>query len=119
MILFYMLLVLTYYLNPSVELGHGIHDLLSRTSYIKFHGHRAPPDFVEAPSIMLENWCWMEQELKQMSCHYSSLSPEHLAHWQKQNKTTEVPLPGIPDDLLSSLVQSREFNRGLWFLRQL
>ncbi|KAL2275896.1 hypothetical protein FJTKL_01450 [Diaporthe vaccinii] len=101
------------------ELGHGIHDLLSRTSYIKLHGHRAPPDFAEAPSIMLENWCWMEQELQQMSCHYSSLSPEHLAHWQKQNKTAEVPSTGIPDDLLSSLVQSRGVNRGLWFLRQL
>lgn len=61
----------------------------------------------------------MEQELKQMSCHYSTLSPEHLAHWQKQNKTTEVPSAKTPDDILKGLVQSRGFNRALWFLRQL
>lgn len=37
------------------ELGHGIHDLVSRTSFVKFNGHRAPTEFAEAPSVMLEN----------------------------------------------------------------
>ena len=40
------------------ELGHGIHDLAGRTKYSRFHGTSVVRDFVEAPSQMLENWCW-------------------------------------------------------------
>jgi metallopeptidase MepB len=32
------------------ELGHGIHDLVSRTIYSRFHGTNTVRDFVEAPS---------------------------------------------------------------------
>jgi metallopeptidase MepB len=83
------------------ELGHGMHDLVSRTSSVRFHGHRMPPDFFEVPSVMLENWCWTRDELKQMSCDRSN------------------PPEKIPDELLDSLVRSRSRNRALWFLRQL
>jgi Zn-dependent oligopeptidase len=34
------------------ELGHGIHDLVSRTIYSRFHGTSTVRDFVEAPSQM-------------------------------------------------------------------
>lgn len=87
------------------ELGHGIHDLVSRTAYTAFHGWNAPSDFAEAPSTMLENWCWLPHELKQMSCHYTKLGAE----------TPER----IPDAVIESLVRSRSMNRALWFLRQL
>ncbi|CRK41272.1 hypothetical protein BN1723_018810, partial [Verticillium longisporum] len=40
------------------ELGHGIHDLAGRTKHSRFHGTSVVRDFVEAPSQMLENWCW-------------------------------------------------------------
>ncbi|KAK0385539.1 hypothetical protein NLU13_6719 [Sarocladium strictum] len=87
------------------ELGHGIHDLISRTSYTAFHGYRAPPDFAEAPSVMLENWCWLPDELKRLSCHYTTL---------------DSPTPeSIPDNMISNLIKSRSLNRGRWFLRQL
>lgn len=36
-------------------------------------------DFVEAPSQMLENWCWEPKVLAKMSSHYKTqepLSPE-------------------------------------------
>ncbi len=36
-------------------------------------------DFVEAPSQMLENWCWEPRVLERMSSHYETkkpLSPE-------------------------------------------
>merc|ERR1711939_383107 len=51
------------------ELGHGIHDLVSRTTYSRFHGTNTVRDFVEAPSQMLENWCWTPSQLKALSRH--------------------------------------------------
>ncbi|KAH6986940.1 peptidase family M3 [Ilyonectria destructans] len=101
------------------ELGHGIHDLVSRTSYAAFHGHRSPPDFAEAPSVMLENWCWMKDELKRMSCHFTNLDSGLLRNWQKNHPGEEVPPEQIPNELLDSLVRSRKHNRALWYLRQL
>ncbi|KPM38153.1 hypothetical protein AK830_g8410 [Neonectria ditissima] len=101
------------------ELGHGIHDLVSRTSYVAFHGHRSPPDFAEAPSVMLENWCWMKDQLKLLSCHFTKLDPRILRDWQKNHPGQEVPPEKIPEELLNDLVRSRTHNRALWYLRQL
>ncbi|RFU25411.1 hypothetical protein B7463_g10923, partial [Scytalidium lignicola] len=101
------------------ELGHGIHDLLSRTSYVKYHGHRAPPDFAETPSIMLENWCWMRDELKQMSCHYTTLDSKYLNKWQEEHPGENCPPATIPDDIIDNLIRNRNLNRTLWFLYQL
>jgi len=57
-------------------------------------------DFVEAPSQMLENWCWEPQVLKRITSHY---------------KTQEK----LSDDLVSKLIKSRYVNIGLFSLRQL
>lgn len=94
------------------ELGHGMHDLVARTKYARFHGHRSPPDFFEIPSIMLENWCWLREELRNMSCHVSTESSETQSDSPARRKT-------IPDDLLDGLIKSRHINRAAWFLRQL
>lgn len=82
------------------ELGHGIHDLVARTKYSRFHGTAVVWDFVEAPSQMLENWCWTPLQLKSLSNHY---------------KTGE----NIPDDLIDKLIKARHVNGALSTLRQL
>ncbi|KAF3200987.1 hypothetical protein TWF106_003095 [Orbilia oligospora] len=82
------------------ELGHGIHDLVSRTIYSRFHGTNTVGDFVEAPSQMLENWCWEPEQLKELSSHY---------------ETGE----SLPDDLITALIKSKHVNDGLFNLRQL
>lgn len=54
------------------ELGHGIHDLSGRCKYSRFHGAETAMDFSEAPSQMLENWCWDATALKKLSGHYQT-----------------------------------------------
>ena len=71
------------------ELGHGIHDLVSRTTYSRFHGTNTVRDFVEAPSQMLENWCWTPSQLKALSRHYSTLSSEYLEAWKGAAEVTQ------------------------------
>ncbi|CEJ93564.1 hypothetical protein VHEMI09144 [[Torrubiella] hemipterigena] len=101
------------------ELGHAIHSLVSRTKYSRFHGTSLPPDFVEIPSLMLENWCWMPEVLKSMSTHYSYLCPEYLAKWKAENPGKEQPPKEIPDAIVDALVKYRYASRGLYHLYQL
>ncbi|KAJ5445081.1 Peptidase M3A/M3B [Penicillium cf. griseofulvum] len=104
------------------ELGHGIHDLVSRTIYSRFHGTSTVRDFVEAPSQMLENWCWTPSQLRSLSRHYSTLSPEYLASWQEAQegeKATSQPSERIPDDVIENLIRTKHVNDSLFNLRQL
>ncbi|KAF8508190.1 metallopeptidase MepB [Hysterangium stoloniferum] len=81
------------------EMGHVFHGLLSRTRFSRFHGTAVANDFVEAPSKMLENWCWEPRVLKKMSSHYKTKEP-------------------LSDDLIDKLTQGRNTNVGLFYLRQ-
>ncbi|KAK8127777.1 peptidase family M3 [Apiospora sp. TS-2023a] len=82
------------------ELGHGIHDLAGRTKYARFHGTSTVRDFVEAPSQMLENWCWTPSQIKALSSHYETGQP-------------------IPDDLIKKQIATKHVNDALFNLRQL
>ncbi|EJC99683.1 Metalloprotease [Fomitiporia mediterranea MF3/22] len=82
------------------EMGHVFHGLLSKTQYSRFHGTNVARDFVEAPSQMLENWCWEPKVLKYMSQHFKTKEP-------------------LSDDLIKKIIDSRYVNIGLYYLRQL
>jgi metallopeptidase MepB len=82
------------------ELGHGIHDLAGRTRFARYHGTSTVRDFVEAPSRMLENWCWTPSQLKSLSNHYETNKP-------------------IPDDLIEKQIATKHVNDALFNLRQL
>ena len=102
------------------ELGHGIHDLVARTTYSRFHGTSTVRDFVEAPSQMLENWCWTPSQLRALSKHYSTLSPEYEEAYKESNTTNaKKPSETIPDDLINSLIKTKNLNGALFNLRQL
>jgi metallopeptidase MepB len=101
------------------ELGHGIHDLVSRTKYSRFHSYNGTRDFGEAPSMFLENFCWVKDELRELSCHYSKLSPENLAQWREANPEAPDPQEKIPDEMVDSLIASRSLNQGWWIGDQL
>ncbi|KAH8587442.1 metallopeptidase MepB [Bisporella sp. PMI_857] len=101
------------------ELGHGIHDLVSKTRYSRFHGTNTVIDFGEAPSQMLENWCWAPSVLKSLSRHYSFLSPEYLESWKAQSNADPQPPERIPDEIIESLVGAKHANGALFQLRVL
>lgn len=101
------------------ELGHGIHDLVSRTIYSRFHGTNTVRDFVEAPSQMLENWCWTSSQLRSLSHHYSYLSSDYEAAYKESSGNSEKPSEKIPDELITNLISTKHVNDALFNLRQL
>ncbi|KAI0022356.1 hypothetical protein F4780DRAFT_777740 [Xylariomycetidae sp. FL0641] len=101
------------------ELGHGIHNLCSRTRYARFHGTLLPPDFGEMPSVMLENFCWMSDVLKRISCHYTSGSEEYLQNWRDDHPGCPDPPDEIPDELIDNLIKHRYLHRAGYHLKQL
>ncbi|KAG8766151.1 hypothetical protein FRC12_007057, partial [Ceratobasidium sp. 428] len=82
------------------EMGHVFHGLLSKTRFGRFHGTSVARDFVEAPSQMLENWCWEPEVLTKMSNHFEKKEP-------------------LSDELIKKLIDSRYVNVGLFYLRQI
>ncbi|KAH9869085.1 hypothetical protein J1614_008162 [Plenodomus biglobosus] len=101
------------------ELGHGIHDLVSRTTYSRFHGTNTVRDFVEAPSQMLENWCWTPSQLRSLSHHYSYLSPDYEAAYKESSGSDKKPSEKIPNSLVANLISTKHVNDALFNLRQL
>lgn len=97
------------YLTETVELGHAIHDLVSKTKYVRFHGPRLADDFCEMPSVMLENWCWRKDTLRNMSHHYTAVDEKYLENWRAQNPNLETPAVKMPDELIDSLLKGRSW----------
>ncbi|KUI53624.1 Saccharolysin [Cytospora mali] len=63
------------------EVGHGMHNILSVTKFARFHGPKVDKDFVETPSILFEYFLWTPQHIREVSCHYSYISPEYKEAW--------------------------------------
>ncbi|CAO3686709.1 unnamed protein product [Umbelopsis ramanniana] len=82
------------------ELGHVMHHICSRTKHTRFNGTAVERDFVEAPSQMLENWCFDSQSLKYLSSHYQTGAP-------------------IPDEIIDRIVKAKNVNGAMFNLRQL
>jgi len=75
------------------EFGHLMHSTLSTAPYETLYGTAVRPDFVEAPSQMLENFMWQPSVLKQVSSNYKTGQP-------------------LPDDLIAKMVALKHVGDG-------
>ena len=81
------------------ELGHALHALIARTEFQHFAGVRTAPDFVEAPSTLLENFAW---------------EPAVLCSWARHHVTREP----LPHAVAAQLHRSRDAFIGIEIQRQ-
>ncbi|OMJ24533.1 Thimet oligopeptidase [Smittium culicis] len=82
------------------EFGHVMHNICSKTKWSRLHGTNVETDFVEAPSQMLENWCWQPEVLQNFGKHYLTGEP-------------------IPEQLVHQLIKTKNLGAGLFNLRQI
>ncbi|OFW65097.1 MAG: hypothetical protein A2135_03820 [Actinobacteria bacterium RBG_16_67_15] len=81
------------------EFGHVLHNSLGYTRHVRFAGYNTEWDFVEAPSQIMEHWCWQGDVLRRFARHHETGEP-------------------IPDELVDQLVAARDLHVALAMLRQ-
>ncbi|AZG71317.1 oligopeptidase A [Shewanella livingstonensis] len=83
------------------EFGHGIHHMLTKVDVGGVSGINGVPwDAVELPSQFMENWCWQEEALAEISGHYETGEP-------------------LPKALLDKVLAAKNFQSGMMMVRQL
>ncbi|MDA0270444.1 MAG: Zn-dependent oligopeptidase [Chloroflexi bacterium] len=82
------------------EFGHVLHQVMTRSPYVRFNGTNVERDFVEAPSQMLEHWVWDPAVLRGFTRHVRTGEP-------------------LPEDLLGRMVDAKNVASGLHYLRQI
>jgi len=83
------------------EFGHLLHHLFGgHTRWAGLSGVRTEWDFVEAPSQMLEEWCWDASVLRRFARHVDTGQP-------------------IPSDLVERMRSADEFGKGLRVRQQM
>jgi thimet oligopeptidase len=81
------------------EFGHLMHSTLSTAPYETLYGTAVRPDFVEAPSQMLENFMWQPSILKQVSSNYQTGQP-------------------LPDALIQKMIALKHVGDGMTWSTQ-
>ena len=81
------------------EFGHVLQMSMAASKYATLTGDNVAWDYIETHSQLLENWAWQPEVLKKISSHY---------------QTGEV----LPDDMIASLVKSKNVGVAQGFIRQ-
>jgi peptidyl-dipeptidase Dcp len=82
------------------EFGHALHGMMSDVTYPTLSGTSVYRDFVELPSMIMENWAVEKDFLDLFAVHY---------------ETGER----IPEEMVRKIIEARNFNAGYGILRQL
>ncbi|KAL6817559.1 hypothetical protein V8C40DRAFT_281751 [Trichoderma camerunense] len=78
------------------ELGHLHHSLCTKVKYASLS--YIDRDFVEAPSLMFEQFFWEARHIKAVSYHYSYISPEYKSVWLQENQSRDEQPPAQLSD---------------------
>ena len=82
------------------EFGHMMHHVLSEVPIRSLAGTRVPSDFVELPSMIMENWCWESEALDRFARHCETGAP-------------------IPADVKERMLAARTYRAANALIRQL
>jgi len=82
------------------EFGHMMHHVLSEVPIRSLAGTRVPSDFVELPSMIMENWCWESAALDRFARHGETGAP-------------------IPADVKERMLAARTYRAANALIRQL
>jgi oligopeptidase A len=82
------------------EFGHMMHHLLSEVPIRWMAGTRVVSDFVELPSMIMENWTWERDALDRFACHVETGK-------------------SIPDDVKERMLRARTYRAANALMRQL
>lgn len=82
------------------EFGHMMHHLLSEVAIRSMAGTRVVSDFVELPSMIMENWTWERDALDRFARHHETGAP-------------------IPDAVKDRMLRARTYRAANALVRQL
>jgi oligopeptidase A len=82
------------------EFGHMMHHLLSEVPIRSMAGTRVVSDFVELPSMIMENWTWERDALDRFARHFETGAP-------------------IPADVKERMLRARTYRAANALMRQL
>lgn len=82
------------------EFGHMMHHVLSEVPIRTLAGTRVVSDFVELPSMIMENWGWERDALDRFARHFETGAP-------------------IPDDVKDRMLRARTYRAANALMRQL
>ncbi len=77
------------------EFGHALHAIVTTAKYARFAGTNVPPDFVEAPSQMLQNWVWNTKVLDTFAADYRDPSKKIPAETIAKMKEAKLATVGV------------------------
>jgi metallopeptidase MepB len=78
------------------ELGHVMHQMINKSKYLVLGTSDLEIDFIQIPSLVLDNLCWEKSILQRLSSHH--INGTHL-----------------PDDIIDKMIKVRNLNVGIHY----